>query len=160
MEAAIAFPTLLKMIEFAAPVLQGEYSRWRQGKIDDKEKFREANKKLRVTASRSIVHMQNSLMALGSRRIFIARTLAENVSKIAYDLDEAAEETKDIMKKEVYEATKNLAAAFNKWQTELNPYKLTKGNTAIREDMKWRSYSPREMMTLLDAYYKSLEDLE
>lgn len=160
MEAAIAVPALLKMIEFASPILRDEYSRWRQGKIEDKERFKEANKKVRVATSRSIVHMQNSMMSLGSKRIFLARTLAENVSKIAYDLDEAAEETKDIMKREVYEATKNLARAFNKWQTELNPYKLTTGKTGIREDMKFRSYSPGEMMTLLDTFYRSLEDLE
>lgn len=159
-----AFPVLKELVELATGIIKNEYSLWRDKKIEEKEKFQEANKKLRMAMSTSMRHMESAVLQLGPKRVFYAMALAENVTKITYELDKVAEEIRDILPKEVYDATKNLADSFSKWQTELNIYKTvqqgkTGSTTVIPEDMNWRSYSPGGMLDVLKTFFSSLEDL-
>lgn len=166
MESAIAVEAMTRGIGAAVSIMQSEYTLWRQKKIERKEEFRDANKKLRVAINKSMLHMEYAAIQTGSVRLYRAQTLADKVSEIVYELDGAAEEGRDVLRKEVYDAAKNLAKAFTKWQAELNPFKLrstsggTATNSALKENQKFRSYSPAEMLGLLREFYQGLEELD
>ena len=166
MDFITTFSAVKEGVKAGLEILKIEYSLYRQNTIKEKEKFKDSNKKLKVSTSSSIVLMENAIISSGSKPLFNARTLADNVSKIAYELDRVAEESRGILPKELCNATKDLSRSFSKWQTELNVFKLhgtnegMSSNVGLEENQKFQTYSSKEMLDILKDFYNSLEDLE
>lgn len=157
--------TLKEGVKTIGEIMRTEYKRWREESTLRKSEFKEANKKLRITINNCIVSMERAKLQFETNCIFNAKILANSVSDTASILTNVSEEIRGILPEKVSDETRRLGRAFSKWQTELNVFKMKSinegmsDNTALNEDQKWRTYSPKEMLDTLTEFESNLEEL-
>ena len=165
MDGDVEVSTLNAGVGVIADIMGFEYKRWKEGKIQDKEEFKEANKKLRIAVGKGIVSMEEAKINLGEQIVYNARNLANNVTTISFILISVSEEIRGKLPEKVSDETRKLGRAFSSWQTELNVWKLKPPasygeNASLKENQKFRTYSPKEMLDTLSKFEESLDDLE
>ena len=165
MDGDVEVSVLKAGVGMIADIMRSEYKRWKEGKIQDKEEFKEANKKLRIAVGKGIVSMEEAKINLGEQIVYNARNLANNVTTISFILISVSEEIRGKLPEKVSDETRKLGRAFSSWQTELNVWKLKPPasygeNASLKENQKFRTYSPKEMLDTLSKFEESLDDLE
>ena len=100
---------LSEIVKTALNILEFEYKNYRAGKIKNKERFKQANIKMRII-------LRNCLTRLNltkAHNIYIGEKLANVVPEIALDLDKIAIETQDVFPVEVILCTDDECPGFS-----------------------------------------------